>query len=625
MPDLNETVNTKTPETPSTSNSTPQVQIPSVKPADPRQTIYKFRCSNCSLIDHSKDIIDMHVNNKICLREPSLPIKTKKQILQLQLEPCSLDESQEHYLMTLSNPDRFEWIDVDATLPDGWKYTDKLSSKGECYRMYLSPARQIFTSRDDIAQHLLSTEVKLARITGYSNKETYIYSTTDSNRLKKHVKLNFVPDYHIKEKIRDKNPRNLDRTSFNPVTLTYGAPRNVTAVRPWVLLVDDIQEIVEDFIPVPKPQSREELKLVKPVTSTLKRKRPSNDTENAEPMKKLKKVGVRRTLDNQETPRNIRNVRGGTDTALYVQCCNKTCETWRQVPDFKDPSEVPDYWVCSMNKDVMNRVCGKGGSQFTSGSQVKIKYPRGTLVWAKLKGYPWWPGIIDHSPGCDEFYWIDEKISTVNPTRYNVMFFEKKNQFSSAWIQAENIKQDQDQSPLPNSVLSPEVKEELDEAMARLRESRKFSLDERLSGVTSSRKNLSTRKPINDPNISTVTASRSIPGKISVDKDASTSKKPVDKPITKYAETETVKPEQLFCNCNPAWEKVYNKPPLPSDVLITLAVRNLDPENHSGASFSSIVAFLTLHFPYFNRNIEECKDMVRKAYDINSKVSFFNQ
>jgi len=58
---------------------------------------------------------------------------------------------------------------------------------------------------------------------------------------------------------------------------------------------------------------------------------------------------------------------------------------------------------------------------------------------------------------------------------------------------------------------------------------------------------------------------------------------------------------------------------LPSDVLIALAVRNLDPNNHYGASFKSIIAFLTLHFPYFNRNVEECKDMVRRAYDINSK------
>merc|ERR1719319_1462096 len=47
-------------------------------------------------------------------------------------------------------------------------------------------------------------------------------------------------------------------------------------------------------------------------------------------------------------------------------------------------------------------------------------------------------------------------------------------------------------------------------------------------------------------------------------------------------------------------KKKFVRPPLPSDVLIALAVRNLDPENHYGAKFSSIQAFLSLHFPYFN-------------------------
>merc|ERR1719317_629710 len=65
--------------------------------------------------------------------------------------------------------------------------------------------------------------------------------------------------------------------------------------------------------------------------------------------------------------------------------------------------------------------------------------------------------------------------------------------------------------------------------------------------------------------------------------------------------------------------KHHPKPPLPSDVLIALSVRNLDPSNHFGASFNNIIAFLSLHFPYFNRNVEECKQMVRKAYDMNTK------
>ena len=39
------------------------------------------------------------------------------------------------------------------------------------------------------------------------------------------------------------------------------------------------------------------------------------------------------------------------------------------------------------------------------------------------------------------------------------------------------------------------------------------------------------------------------------------------------------------------------------DVLITLAVINLDPENLSGVACKKIVAFLSLYFPYYNRNV----------------------
>ena len=66
-------------------------------------------------------------------------------------------------------------------------------------------------------------------------------------------------------------------------------------------------------------------------------------------------------------------------------------------------------------------------------------------------------------------------------------------------------------------------------------------------------------------------------------------------------------------------KKNYSKPPLPSDVMIALAVRNLDPENHYGAKFASIQAFLSLIFPYFNEQKLECREMIRRAYDVNAK------
>ena len=41
-------------------------------------------------------------------------------------------------------------------------------------------------------------------------------------------------------------------------------------------------------------------------------------------------------------------------------------------------------------------------------------------------------------------------------------------------------------------------------------------------------------------------------------------------------------------------------------------MRNLDPSKTVGASCTDIVAFLSLHFPYYAVHWDECKDMVRR-------------
>jgi len=62
----------------------------------------------------------------------------------------------------------------------------------------------------------------------------------------------------------------------------------------------------------------------------------------------------------------------------------------------------------------------------------------------------------------------------------------------------------------------------------------------------------------------------------------------------------------------------YSKPPMSPELLIAIAVRNLDPHKEVGASCHDIVAFISLHFPYFNNNYEECKDMVRRECGMSS-------
>ena len=56
-------------------------------------------------------------------------------------------------------------------------------------------------------------------------------------------------------------------------------------------------------------------------------------------------------------------------------------------------------------------------------------------------------------------------------------------------------------------------------------------------------------------------------------------------------------------------DKEYAKPPMSPELLIAIAVFNLDPDRNAGASCTDIVAFLSIHFPYFSQHYQECKVM----------------
>ena len=667
-------------------------------------SLTRYRCSLCKFTDTQEGVVAVHAAQRVCSGDAVSTPTVIKQAMRLVLDvvPNIMETISENDLICLLDPARFAWVEADATLPAGWKRALYTKRSGAKILVYLSAAQKIYVSRQQVADHFEAEGVRLAEIAGYKvhsgtdatshSSDDFVvpeafYAPSDPNRRRKNAKLAFFPDYEIEKeyKIRDKNPRNLERTTYANSTVTFFRPQARTE-RPRIMLLQT-GSLASTFVKKtarvlkklrgphlkrkhvelsdsPSHPLRKRLKIRKSIeeperdtkrleSKPLDKERLTEDqSRQPEPSKPdlasqpdiskpdaikddLNEASVEEKPAASDQPMNNgscngskqveenwskRNVRGGTDAALYIQCCNKACKRWRQVKEFKDASEVPDYWVCSMNRDTLNRVCGKGGSHF-SGSGVNVKFPRGTLVWGKLKGYPWWPGMIDRNPDCDEFYWIDEKISCQDPTRYNVIFFEKDNEVSSAWLRTESIRPDQDKAPSINIVLSQEIKANLAQAMKMVDEARRLSVPERLDKFSLSKDRAASRNSFKS-------------GKPDLATDASTSKMvPNDKPMSskgmnksepQVVEIENIKPEQLFSKCNPSWEKVYNKPPLPSDVLITLAVRNLDPQNHSGASFSSIVAFLSLHFPYYNRNIEECKDMVRKAYDINSKVSLNN-
>lgn len=38
---------------------------------------------------------------------------------------------------------------------------------------------------------------------------------------------------------------------------------------------------------------------------------------------------------------------------------------------------------------------------------IHSEYSAGSLVWARLPGWPWWPAMVDDCPDTEQFYWLD--------------------------------------------------------------------------------------------------------------------------------------------------------------------------------------------------------------------------
>ena len=77
----------------------------------------------------------------------------------------------------------------------------------------------------------------------------------------------------------------------------------------------------------------------------------------------------------------------------WIQCAKTDCLKWRKLPNDIEPSTLPHRWVCAMNPDSTRTACT--ASQETCDSQedfdvVYTPFVPGSLVWAKVPGYPWY-------------------------------------------------------------------------------------------------------------------------------------------------------------------------------------------------------------------------------------------
>ena len=184
----------------------------------------------------------------------------------------------------------------------------------------------------------------------------------------------------------------------------------------------------------------------------------------------------------QSTVEKMRSLHLEKCEGTYVQCCREECKKWRFLTEFEDPAQVPEYWDCSMNKAPTASHCQVGGEEEDDVDFVNVKFTCGSVVWAKVKGYPWWPAIIDYCPDSEEYYWIEEAESRTDPAWYHVVFLEKSVQRS--WVRAELVEKMTSPTKPPKKLgvkkNSTSMKSRLKKALEMASDCKNLPLKERL-------------------------------------------------------------------------------------------------------------------------------------------------
>ncbi|KAE8737523.1 hypothetical protein FOCC_FOCC017010 [Frankliniella occidentalis] len=146
----------------------------------------------------------------------------------------------------------------------------------------------------------------------------------------------------------------------------------------------------------------------------------------------------------------------------WVRCDKEVCGKWRYLPDCHDPTTLPDEWFCNMHPDEEQNNCNapeKRESLRVEEDMIFSEYSPGSLVWARLSGYPWWPAMVEDDPDLECFFWLNE-FSDI-PTWYHVVFFDddKRSSCARAWIRDGALKKldDLDVEDIENSAYNYRV------------------------------------------------------------------------------------------------------------------------------------------------------------------------
>ncbi|KAH6934433.1 hypothetical protein HPB50_024222 [Hyalomma asiaticum] len=128
------------------------------------------------------------------------------------------------------------------------------------------------------------------------------------------------------------------------------------------------------------------------------------------------------SVDYTQEMQELLEARINTDEGTWVQCDQPDCNKWRYLADVIDPSELPDKWYCSMNSDPKRNSCNAEEESPPEDELLDAKYFVGSIVWAKVNTYPWWPAMIDDDPDLGVYEWRDHDHGLPIPGYYRKLF-----------------------------------------------------------------------------------------------------------------------------------------------------------------------------------------------------------
>lgn len=124
------------------------------------------------------------------------------------------------------------------------------------------------------------------------------------------------------------------------------------------------------------------------------------------------------------------------ETGTWVQCSNTTCQKWRFLGDINDPTEIDEKWTCEMNTDATYNSCDKKEQDYDESEHFYTKYSEGSIVWARMVGYPWWPAMVEIDPDTETYFELVSE-NSMFPSHYHVVYLDNK--VSRAWVKASAI------------------------------------------------------------------------------------------------------------------------------------------------------------------------------------------